>query len=95
MSRHCHVVDGTFLLYTRIMPSTTATSVDSSAKLLLTADDVAKRLSLGRATVYLMMASGELPTLRKGRAIRVPARALETWIESRTNHAASRPAASI
>jgi excisionase family DNA binding protein len=53
-------------------------------KLLLKADEVARRLSLGRATVYLMMASGELPTFRKGRAVRVPARALEQWLEKQT-----------
>lgn len=57
-------------------------------KLLLKADEVARRLSLGRATVYLMIASGELPTFRKGRAVRVPARALEEWIAKQT-HAGS------
>lgn len=51
--------------------------MDYTEKLLLRADEVARRLSLGRATVYLMMASGELPTFRKGLAVRVPARALE------------------
>jgi excisionase family DNA binding protein len=60
-------------------------STDQSEKLLLKADEVARRLSLGRATVYLMMASGELPTFRKGRAVRVPARALEQWIERNTH----------
>lgn len=59
-------------------------SVDESGKLLLKADEVAQRLSLGRATVYLMMASGELPTFRKGRAVRVPAAALRQWIEDRS-----------
>jgi hypothetical protein len=34
---------------------------------------------------YLMMASGELLTVRKGRAVRVPARALEQWVEQRTS----------
>ena len=58
--------------------------MDHAEKLLLKADEVARRLSLGRATVYLMMASGELPTFRKGRAVRVPARALEIWIERQT-----------
>ena len=53
-------------------------------KLLLRAEEVARRLSLRRATVYLMMASGELPTFRKGRAVRVPARALEQWLEKQT-----------
>jgi len=59
--------------------------MDQAEKLLLKADEVARRLSLGRATVYLMMASGELPTFRKGRAVRVPARALEQWIERQTH----------
>ena len=66
------------------MGSTREIRIDQPEKLLLKADEVARRLSLGRATVYLMMASGELPTFRKGRAVRVPARALEDWIERRT-----------
>jgi excisionase family DNA binding protein len=65
------------------MDSTRRNLMESGEKLLLKADEVARRLSLGRATVYLMMASGELPTFRKGRAVRVPARALEHWIEQR------------
>lgn len=67
------------------MHSTRENALESSERLLLKADEVARRLSLGRATVYLMMASGELPTFRKGRAVRVPARALEQWIERQTN----------
>ena len=66
------------------MHSTRENGLETAGRLLLKADEVARRLSLGRATVYLMMASGELPTLRKGRAVRVPARALESWIEERT-----------
>jgi excisionase family DNA binding protein len=66
------------------MPRTREIAQDQPDKLLLRADEVARRLSLGRATVYLMMASGELPTFRKGRAVRVPARALEQWIERNT-----------
>ncbi len=58
--------------------------MEYTEKLLLKADEVAHRLSLGRATVYMMMATGELPTFRKGRAVRVPARALERWIEQQT-----------
>jgi excisionase family DNA binding protein len=65
-------------------------TIQNDPKLLFKADEVARRLSLGRATVYLMMASGELPTLRRGRAVRVPARALERWIEERTRAAEAR-----
>lgn len=64
--------------------NTTPYPVDETNRLLLKADEVARRLSLGRATVYLMMASGELPTFRKGRAVRVPAAALHQWIENRS-----------
>ncbi|PWU04168.1 MAG: DNA-binding protein [Terriglobia bacterium] len=72
------------------MHTTREIAVVSTEKLLLKADEVARRLSLGRATVYLMMASGELPTFRKGRAVRVPARALEQWIERQTAPAEAR-----
>jgi excisionase family DNA binding protein len=57
---------------------------DQIPKLLLKADEVARKLSLGRATVYALMASGQLPTLRQGRAVRVPVAALYRWIESRS-----------
>jgi excisionase family DNA binding protein len=67
------------------MQETRDVARDATERLLLKADEVARRLSLGRATVYQMMASGELPTLRKGRAVRVPARALERWIERNTS----------
>jgi excisionase family DNA binding protein len=64
------------------MSSTRDVVIDQTEKLLLKAEEVARRLSLGRATVYLMIASGELPTFRRGRAVRVPTHALEEWIKS-------------
>ena len=70
------------------MSNTRENDLEVSERLLLKADEVARRLSLGRATVYLMMASGELPTLRRGRAVRVPARALEEWVLRQTQPAA-------
>ena len=72
------------LLYYWYMNNNSQYHTDDVLKLLLKADEVARKLSLGRATVYAMMASGELPTLRQGRAIRVPAVALNRWIESRS-----------
>jgi excisionase family DNA binding protein len=84
MSRLFPVYLGTKVVYYWIMERTREIAVDAAERLLLKADEVARRLSLGRATVYLMIASGELPTLRKGRAVRVPARALERWIDERT-----------
>ena len=49
-------------------------------KLLLKCEEAAKQLSMGRAKVYLMAASGELPSIRIGRAIRIPADALREWV---------------
>ena len=57
-------------------------------RLLLKAPEVARRLGLARSTVYEMMASGEIMTVRKGRAVRVPVHAIEKWIESNTRPAA-------
>ncbi len=55
-------------------------------QLLLNADEVSKTLKIGRSKTYEMMASGELPVVRIGRSVRVPAKALEervkTWAES-------------
>ena len=59
-------------------------------KLLLKASEVADRLSIGRATAYEMMAAGVLPTVRIGRAVRVPARSLEIWIEEQQHLSTSR-----
>ena len=58
-----------------------------SGKLLLTADEVAHRPSLSRATIYKMPASGELPVFRTGRCVRVPIKELEHWIEDAVKEA--------
>ena len=50
-------------------------------QLLLRAEEVSKALNIGRSKAYEMMAGGELPIVRIGRSVRVPAKALEEWIE--------------
>jgi excisionase family DNA binding protein len=57
-------------------------------RLLLKAAEVARRLSFARSTVYAMMAAGELETIHKGRAVRVPVESVTRWIESHTGQAA-------
>ena len=52
-------------------------------RLLLKCEEAAKRLSMGRAKVYLMAASGELPSIRIGRAIRIPSDALREWVRQK------------
>ena len=56
--------------------------VGSLEKLLLTVNDVASVLSLGRTRAYQLVHSGELPIIRVGRSIRVSAQALKDWTEA-------------
>ena len=63
----------------------------AEAPLLLRAEEAAKLLSLGRTTVFAMLATGELPAVRVGRAVRVRRADLDKWIEERA--AQGRPSA--
>jgi excisionase family DNA binding protein len=55
---------------------------ESPSPLLLTIPQAAKRLGLGRNKVYDLIREG-LPVLHIGRAARIPAKALEEFIEQR------------
>jgi excisionase family DNA binding protein len=49
------------------------------AKLLLTIPEAAERVGLGRTKLYELIQSGELPTVRIGRAVRISAERLREW----------------
>ena len=49
-------------------------------RLLLKPTEVAEMLRIGRSLVYGMLATGEIPSIRVGRCIRVPKASLEKWI---------------
>jgi excisionase family DNA binding protein len=49
---------------------------------LLRADEVARRLAIGKATAYQLMAGGQLPAIRIGKSVRVSERALNAWIDA-------------
>jgi excisionase family DNA binding protein len=51
---------------------------------LLRADEVVALTGWSRAKVYAMAVSGEIPSLRSGRSVRIPLAALERWIEENT-----------
>ena len=60
---------------------------DGAAKVLtvlLAVREGAKVLGLPVNRVYEMTARGELPSVRLGRSVRIPADALQRWIEERT-----------
>jgi excisionase family DNA binding protein len=48
---------------------------------LLTIPEVADELALSRSTIYELVASGRLETVRIGRARRVPRAALDAFVE--------------
>ena len=52
-------------------------------RVLLRIPEAAERLALGRSTLYRLIASGELPTVKIGAALRIPAASLNTWAEER------------
>ncbi len=49
-------------------------------KFLLTVEEAAERLSIGRTKAYELVASGELESVTIGRCRRVPAEALEPFV---------------
>jgi excisionase family DNA binding protein len=49
-------------------------------RLLFTPEHAADKLDVGRTTVYALMASGELRSVKIGRSRRVPAYALEDYV---------------
>ena len=59
--------------------------VDETTGRLLKAAEVGERLGLGRSKTYELMAEGQIPTVRIGRAVRVPEGGLEAWIREQTN----------
>jgi len=50
-------------------------------RLLLTVPEAAMRLGLGRSLIYQLVMSGELASVKVGRARRVPVSALENFVE--------------
>jgi len=52
---------------------------------LLRAEEVVEMTGWSRAKVYAMAKSGEVPSLRAGRSVRIPLAALERWIEQNTS----------
>ena len=50
-------------------------------RLTLTVDEAGRLLGISRALAYELVARGELPSLRLGRRIVIPRRALERMVE--------------
>ncbi len=53
---------------------------EDSLRILLTPEEVAKRLSVGRTTVYELIGSGQLESVTIGRSRRIPTDALHEFV---------------
>jgi excisionase family DNA binding protein len=62
--------------------------VSDTEKDLLTVEEVARRLSIGRTTVYELMNGGDLRFIKIGRACRIPASEVTALIARKLEAAA-------
>jgi excisionase family DNA binding protein len=56
----------------------------------LKADEVAEVIGLGRSKTYQLVQQGIIPSVHIGKSRRVPAVALQRWIDERTAEAEAR-----
>jgi excisionase family DNA binding protein len=55
---------------------------DAAARLLLTVEQAAGRLNVGRSTAYGLVQSGQLESVTVGRLRRIPADAIAAFVDS-------------
>lgn len=63
-----------------VMPPPPAPVAIAPGRLLLTIEEAAARLMLGRSTVYALVAAGHVESVHVGRACRIPAAALDDFV---------------
>ncbi|HYL08036.1 MAG TPA: helix-turn-helix domain-containing protein [Candidatus Udaeobacter sp.] len=66
---------------------TAARDSASVETLLLTAEEAATVLGIGRTKVFELLAVGELPAIRIGRCVRIPRHELVGWIDEKVRNA--------
>ena len=59
-------------------------------KLLYTPVEAANALGVSRSTIYILMASGDVPSVRIGTSRRIPAEGLRRYIDQLTTHTGAR-----
>jgi excisionase family DNA binding protein len=64
--------------------------LDDEQRLLLTPEEAARRLAIGRTTVYELLSSGALRSVQIGRCRRVPVSALSAYVERLVDQAGVR-----
>ncbi|NIJ09893.1 excisionase family DNA binding protein [Saccharomonospora amisosensis] len=72
-------------------PHTNPTTTPNRGRVLLTVEEAAQQLSIGRTTMYALIKAGHITTVRIGHLRRVPADALTTYVQqlTKTQHTAA------
>jgi excisionase family DNA binding protein len=69
----------------RTAPELVNLTVEADDRLLLTVQEAARRLGIGRSLMYELIASGAVRSVRVGRLRRIPSDALRSYIASLWN----------
>lgn len=56
-------------------------------QLLITVEEAAKRLSIGRSHMYALMGQGQILSVKLGRNRRIPVKALEEYADAKIGEA--------
>ncbi len=59
-------------------------ATEAQTKMLLTVEEAARRLGIGRSLAWRLVQEGEIPSVRLGRLVRVPMRQLEEWLQAQS-----------
>lgn len=62
------------------MTATSSLSVNADSRLLLTIEEAARRLNIGRTTMYALVSSGAVESVTIGRLRRVPSECLDNFV---------------
>lgn len=60
----------------------TTTEITSGPRLVLTIEEAAQRLGIGRTLMYALVSAGEVESVRIGRLRRIPIDALHSYVAS-------------
>jgi excisionase family DNA binding protein len=67
-------------------PQSVDVTLRTSDRMLLTVEEAAERLGIGRSTMYQLIAAGRIDTIRVGRLRRIEPDALATYIARLRQH---------
>jgi excisionase family DNA binding protein len=65
------------------LPAVEATQREAVTKLLVTVDEAAKSLSVGRPKMWQLVMSGEVPSIKIGASRRIPVSVLEDYVRQK------------